>query len=131
MRNFRGTCSCVEMLKGYMFRERLGALGLEQKTVVDQRFIFLRHLQLLSKSDVFNLLLKLTELIYEDFQFDDIFPSQFTLPPHTQCAWVKTPRSRSKINKQQFTRKGISIFDTREWEKTGFSGLSWSHTTKS
>jgi len=59
MRNFRGTCSCVEMLKGYMFRERLGALGLEQKPVVDQRFIFLRHLQLLSKSDVFQFTFKI------------------------------------------------------------------------
>jgi len=27
-RNFRGTCSSVEMLKGQMFRERLGAPGL-------------------------------------------------------------------------------------------------------
>jgi len=29
IRNFRGTCSSVEMLKGYMVRERLGISGLE------------------------------------------------------------------------------------------------------
>jgi len=30
--NFTGTCSSVEMLKGYMFREGLGTLVLEQYT---------------------------------------------------------------------------------------------------
>jgi len=29
MRNFRGTCSSVEMLKEYMFKERLGTPGLQ------------------------------------------------------------------------------------------------------
>jgi len=30
IRNFRGTCSSVEMLKGYMVRKRLGTPGLQQ-----------------------------------------------------------------------------------------------------
>jgi len=29
-RNFWGTCSSVEMLKGYMFRERLGTPGVDE-----------------------------------------------------------------------------------------------------
>ena len=32
LKNFRGTCSSIEMLKGYMVRERLGTPVLEFKT---------------------------------------------------------------------------------------------------
>jgi len=31
MRNFRGTCSSIKMLKGYMVRVSLGTLSLEQR----------------------------------------------------------------------------------------------------
>jgi len=39
-KKFRGTCSYVEMWKGYMVRERLGIPGIESNSRVDEVSLF-------------------------------------------------------------------------------------------
>jgi len=110
------------MLKGYMFRERLGALGLEQKPVVDQRFIFLRHLQLLSKSDVFQFTFKIDRAYLWRFSIRWYLPITIHPPPTHPVRVGQNPTIEIKD-------KQAAIYPKRDlylWHaRMGKDGLLW------
>ena len=51
IRNFRGTCSSVEMLKGYVVRERLGTPALYARLLVFDKTLAQPHFAVVNSSD--------------------------------------------------------------------------------